>query len=126
MTRRSKSEFYVLLIIDWNYIILEMFSSSFMLSAQHLQPTKFQRHIFSIVSTRHICHSSHICQMNEKNCCLKRIVKCRKHMTNCLFKGTLMRIWKISLNGCVYTKAIPWKFRTLIPKNSRVTFPWSL
>ena len=43
-----------------------------------------------------------------------------------LLKGTLMQIWKSSLIFCVHMKTIPWKFRILIPKNSRVICPWSL
>ena len=33
---------------------------------------------------------------------------------------------KIFLYVCVYIKTIPWKFRILNPKNSRVICPWSL
>ena len=43
-------------------------------------------------------------------------VEIRPHVT---FKGTLMQIWK-PLYICVHTKTIPWKFRDLNSKNSRV------
>ena len=33
---------------------------------------------------------------------------------------------KISLYVCIHVKTIPWKFRILNPKNSRVIYPWSL
>ena len=41
-------------------------------------------------------------------------------------KGTLIQIWKIPLYVCVHIKTIPWKFRTLNLKGSRVIYPWSL
>ena len=44
-----------------------------------------------------------------------------------VFKATLMQIWKkISLYVRVRIKIIPWKFRILKSKNSRVIYPSGL
>ena len=41
-------------------------------------------------------------------------------------EGTLMQIWKSYHIFWVHIKTTPWKFRILIPKNSGVTYQWSL
>ena len=87
MTRYSKSEFCVFIILNFFFfIIYGKFSSNLIIFKVHnvCSQHNFKKHIFSIISIGHVRHTCHICQLPEKNYCIRQSVNCWKDMTDCL------------------------------------------
>ena len=82
----SKPEFCVLLIMNWNYLILEMFSNNFIIFMEHniCSQQNFKKKKKKNSSIINICYACYICLLTEKKCYLKQTVNYGNHVTDWL------------------------------------------
>lgn len=84
MKRYSKPKFWIMIIMNWNYLIAEQLFNCFQVVSLSFHCTIFVSNkkskniLLWIISTSHICHTCHICRLTEVNCCLGRTTNCGK------------------------------------------------